>query len=329
MPKRMSSQWSAIRGFNYQPSHSSHLQYTWTNFSAACWEREVPWALRFGSNTLRVWLDWSAWLAIGEEMLDHLEEALVILDKHHLRMIPVLFNRWTDARFPAGGIADQDLRSGSCDKFYPYIDALTGRFGGDSRIVLWDLANEPQAPGPNPEMAFLELRWLCAMAARLRINSRIPLTIGTMTGENVATYAPLVDVISFHPYTRLKDEMEARCEEHLLLAAQLGKPLLCTETCIGSLDDEERGRLAHDALTTLERYQIGWLAWQLVSGEFVTGSRERTDNNAVRPGEGFMPFVLENGATRPGHEWLVRRNQSGDVGSQTVSVIRPPYKTRD
>jgi len=319
--------WAKVRGFNYQPGYSGHLQYTWTHFDSSYWDREVPWSLRFGATMLRIWLDWSAYLATGDAMLDNLDRALTILDRSGLKAMPVLFNRWVDRQFPAGGVADSDLRTASLtfDKFYPYVDKLMERFGDDGRIAAWDLCNEPQAPGPTPELGMLELRWLGTIADRIRHRSSIPITIGTMTGENVATYAPLVDVISFHPYPKTVEGMVSTCLTHLALATSFGKPLLCTETCVGSLDDQERGLLAMQTLEVLEQHEIGWLAWHLVAGPFVTGNRERMDDNAVRPGEGFMPFVLDNGATRPGHEWLVKRGGHA-LGSSTISVVRPPYK---
>ncbi|HVF09481.1 MAG TPA: cellulase family glycosylhydrolase [Abditibacteriaceae bacterium] len=297
---------SAIRGFNYQPSYSAHLQYTWTHFDRACWEREVPFALRFGSNVLRVWLDWSAYLAIGSKMLDAVEAALQVLDQNGLRMMPVLFNRWTDPQYPAGGVSTEELSSPleNFAAFLPYVDALMERCGDDERIALWDLCNEPQAP--HGVVAERETAWLRRINERVREKTKIPITIGTMTGDNVRHYADLVDVISFHPYTRELGAMQQLCEDHLKMARESGKPLLCTETCCGSLDDFERGALARDNIETLEEYGIGWLAWQLSSGLFVTGSRERTDSNAVRPGEGYMPFVLPDGSTRPGHAWLER-----------------------
>ncbi len=322
------TKWSKLRGFNYQPGYSAHLQYTWTHFDLSYWEREVPWALRFGTNCLRIWLDWSAYLAIGDRFLNHVDQALSVLDRHGITAMPVLFNRWTDPRYPAGGIADSDLRSGGTfDKFFPYLDAIANRFDDDHRIAAWDLCNEPQAPGPSPDIALLEMRWLATVADRIGRQSDIPITIGTMTGENVAIFAPLVDVISFHPYPKQGDQMATLCRQHLELAAAYNRPLICTERCVGSIDDHERGELARECIDTLDRHDIGWLAWQLVSGPFVTGSRERTDNNAVRPGEGYMPFVLPDGTTRPGHEWLVRRGAEA-AGASTVSVIRPPYKTR-
>lgn len=300
---------SEIRGFNYQPSYSPHLQFTWTHFEADCWKREVPYALRFGANMLRVWLDWSAYLAIGDTMVARLEEALSILAGHGLKMMPVLFNRWIDPRFPAGGISDQDLRCSGWgfEKFDPYVDALARNFGDDPRIGIWDVCNEPLGLGwGSQDLFFREHVWLSNVADRLRRQTTQPVTIGGMNHDYCQQLAGLVDIISFHPYPHEVGEMEKVCVDHLAIAERFGKPLLCTETCCGSLDDHERGRLARDCIETLEKHRIGWLAWHLVEGRFVTGSRERTDSNAVRLGEGYMPFVLADGTTRPGHEWLER-----------------------
>jgi endo-1,4-beta-mannosidase len=299
-----------IKGFNYQPSYSSCLQYTWTHFDRAAWEREVPYATRFGSTVLRIWLDWSAYLARGEAMVDNVASALDILGRSGLQMMPVLFNRWVDRRYPAGGISNEDLTHSdyAFDKFWPYVDALVGRLGQDQRIVMWDLCNEPQTPREQPEISLREAVWLTAMADRVRHHRpRAPITIGAMTYDHVVTLASLVDVISFHPYAGSGAEMDKMCRDHLDIARNYDKPLLCTETCKGSLDDQERGALARACIETLEQHGVGWLAWQMVSGRFVTGSRERTDSNAVRPNEGYMPFVLPDGSTRPGHEWLERR----------------------
>jgi hypothetical protein len=301
--------YSRLRGFNYQPSYSSHLQYTWTNFDEEAWRREVPYALRFGSNMLRIWLDWSAYLAVGEQMLDNVEHALTILDASGLKMMPVLFNRWWDARYPAGGVSPDDLlRPPIYDlrKFAPYVDGLMDRFAQDERVAMWDLCNEPDAPYARPEVNFVESVWLAWAADRVRGKSAIPITIGTATYDFVRVYAALADVISFHPYAKNTAEMDKMCDDHLAMAAEFGKPLICTETCIGSLDDQERGQIAKECIESLEAHGIGWIAWQMCEGRFVTGSRERTDSNAIRPGEGYMPFVLSDGTTRPGHEWLER-----------------------
>ena len=299
--------WSEMRGFNYQPSYSAQLQYTWTSFDAAVWQREVPWSLRFGANTLRVWLDWSAWLVLGDALLDRVAAALAILDRHGLKTMPVLFNRWVDGNYPAGGISDNDLRASGwgLEKFDAYVDALVARFGADPRIVLWDLCNEPLGAWWNSaDILFREHVWLANVADRMRRQSRIPITIGAMSYDFVLQTAALCDVLSFHPYPHAIGEMEKLCVDHLALARRCGKPLICTETCCGSFDDHERGRLAQDNIATLQRHGIGWVAWQLCEGQFISGNRRRVDSNSIRPNEGYMPFVLADGTTRPGHEWL-------------------------
>jgi len=100
--------------------------------------------------------------------------------------------------------------------------------------------------------------------------------------------------------------MDKPCRDHLEIAEAFGKPLICTETCCGSFDDQERGALAKDNIETLERHKIGWVAWVLCEGKFISTNRACVDSNAVRPNEGYMPFILKDGKTRPGHEWLER-----------------------
>jgi hypothetical protein len=301
--------YSAIRGFNYMPSYSPHLQYTWTNFDRKAWETEIPYALRFGSNMLRIWLDWTAYLVIGSKMFDNIDRSLEIMDRSGLKAMLVLFNRWNDPQYPAGGIFNEDIYYPyelGFKPFYPYIDELMERFGNDRRVAIWDLCNEPIVlKQDDPSREYF---WLSAVNDRVRKKTTIPITIGTMTYDYLRPYAPLVDVISFHPYPHKIGEMEVLCKDHSAIADEFSKPLICTETCCGSLNDKERADLARDNIETLEKYKIGWMAWQLVSGKFVTGSREKTDSNSVRPGEGYMPWIMPDGKTRPYHEWLEFKN---------------------
>lgn len=306
-PEEAGIEYGKIRGFNYQPGYGGTLQYIWTGFDRKVWEREVPWCKRFGANMLRVWLDWQAYLAVGGAFLDSVTQALDVLGKHGLQMMPVLFNRWNDARYPHGGVGDRDLVAGDVSKFWPYVDALLNRFGSDPRVAIWDVCNEPQAPWNKfGEVNDAETRWLGAVIERMRSATKKPITVGTMSGDNVERFAGLVDVISFHPYTDRIGHMDELCDVHEKIAAKHGKPLICTEACRGSFDDQERGRQARDDVEALERHEIGWLLWHLCESRFVTGNRERTDDNALHPGQGYMPFVLADGTTRPGHEWLER-----------------------
>jgi hypothetical protein len=302
----MQIDYSKIRGFNYLPSYAGSLQMVWTHFDRSVWEREVPWSKRFGTNMLRVWLDWHAWCAIEEEMFDALDAALDVLSRNGISMMPVIFNRWNDNSLPMGLVSDQDITVGGYrfQKFKKYVTGLIRRFGEDDRVAIWDLCNDPQAPANSAETNFREVVWLSRIADWVRRGTSKPITISTMLDDFVRIYAPMVDVISFHPYTMKRGDMEELCTVHKAIAGEYKKPLICTEACKGSLDDQERGEQARDDVETMNRHGIGWLLWMLVEGRFITGTRERPDNNSLHPDQGYMPFILKDGTTRPGHEWL-------------------------
>lgn len=142
------------------------------------------------------------------------------------------------------------------------------------------------------------------MSALVKRYSTIPMTVGSMMYDYVDQLAGLGDVVCFQPYARKIHDMDQHCHHHLAIAKRMGKPLICTETCCGSFNDEERGKLAEDNIRSLERHKIGWIAWHLCEGRFVSATRNRIDSNSVHSDEGYMPFVLADGTTRPGQKWL-------------------------
>jgi hypothetical protein len=115
----------------------------------------------------------------------------------------------------------------------------------------------------------------------------------------------LCDVMSFHPYPGWWNGGELFAESlepFIELANQLHKPLICTETCQGSLSNETRRQIIEVSLRTLEQHQIGWLAFQLMAGKSVTARWDRRDRNC-RPGdESVMYWVERDGSTRPCHD---------------------------
>ncbi len=146
----------------------------------------------------------------------------------------------------------------------------------------------------------------CVAGTALRGAKKKPLALGTMSGPNVEPFAGLVDLITFHRCANRIGHTDELCDAHLNLAVKYKKPLVCTEACRGSFDDQERGRQSHGDVEAMERRNIGWLLWQLCESRFVTGNRERMDDNTLHPGQGYIPFVLADDTTRPGHGWLGR-----------------------
>ena len=114
--------------------------------------------------------------------------------------MPCLFNRWHDDRFDYGGTYTENLFRDWRAQL-AYVRAIVIPLADDDRVLIWDLCNEPQAFDLNSEVNKREFAWLKAVAAAVRTcGAKQPITIGTMTGDNIQTYASLMDVLCGHPY---------------------------------------------------------------------------------------------------------------------------------
>ena len=155
-----------------------------------------------------------------------------------------------------------------------YLRSFLGELRNDSRILMWDLCNEPfyYALLPLEENAIQEIKrleiryWQECLAEIRRISPSQPVTMGFAGPADPALeelYRSL-DVISFHPYAEYWDEGFLQfTDAYIDVANRLEKPLLCTETCQGSLNDQVRGEIVRQTLDALESRSIGWLAWHL------------------------------------------------------------------
>jgi hypothetical protein len=82
-------------------------------------------------------------------------------------------------------------------------------------------------------------------------------------------------------------------EESFEFAKKLGKPMICTECCWGAMDDDaERARIVRANLQALKQYGIGFFPHAL----WTSGVAD------LHKGGLYMPFILEDGSLRPGHE---------------------------
>jgi hypothetical protein len=323
-----------IRGFNYVPSYAATIWDVLDNFDPVVWDRELGYSKRFGSNTLRVWCDVLSFLRDETVFIARWRRALDIAERHDLRLMITLANRWGESNWPFGQIDYATVLNGEPSREYRrYLTTFASTFRTDERIVMWDLCNEPfgafavpknndpltgtrlrhkemgfdyLAPGPafqNAELSF----WRGAAEAIREAGATQPITIGLHPVEGCAPYAihEVVDVISCHPYSGWWEggrPLGELCDEYVELANGLGKPLLCTETCQGSLSNETRREIINVTLKTLEQRKIGWLAWGLMAGRMVSLRWDRPDLNC-RPGdESVMYWVEPDGTTRPGHD---------------------------
>ena len=247
-------------GCNFSPSTAGNQLEMWqaATFDPTTIDRELGWASGLGMNAVRVYLHDLLWVDDADGFLARVDQVLSIADGHGIGMIPVLFDGvWhprptlgpqpeprpklhnsTWVQRPGREILDDPAR---WDALRPYVDGVLQRFGGDERVLAWDLFNEPDQididtlrSGSRDAKAasaadLLEQVFAWARAA----DPDQPLTAGIWEYDEVhlpvdnrinRVMASHSDVISFHCY-----EPERELRAVIAGLGDHGRPLLCTE----------------------------------------------------------------------------------------------------
>ena len=314
--------YSAIRGFNYQPSYGRTGFEIWQLFDAAVVDEELGRGKTYFPqiNAVRLWLSWESFTRGPERFLDNFEAALAIAARHDLLVMPVLFNRWHSMLADYGGIYIDHFMPGISSvppdrRFGPYLEDVVGRHAADTRIFAWDLCNEPFsyacAPGAIPEIVAAEYGWLAdSYDTCKRLGAVAPITVGIHANhgvDGIRQVEPISDVLSIHPYwpdkppNRISDKsiFEQRLDDYAAFAADTDKPLLATETCWGAVDDLEHVDIIRYTLSQLKQRGIGWLAYVLHHS--LTAYAYAPEFGPMS-GSGNMSFIGADGAPRQGHE---------------------------
>ena len=314
--KKLKIEAAQVRGFNYHPSYSTGSMEDWLLFDREVWKRELANGKeKFPKmNTIRIWLSWNAYCRMGNRFVEAVREVFEICRELDLYVIPCLFNRWHDSKVDCDGIyIDHFFPESSWllkygDPFTDYIDALAEAFKTEERILVWDVCNEPFAYN---SAAFeireivqkYELAWLHRMADRLRAGGVTqPLGIGSIGRVPMETFGDICDVYLTHLYYVGGDigPYEAKVKRFALEAQQHDKPLICSECCWGSLDDEQRGVLIRRSLEVLCKYGVGIVAHALQ----YCGCADLHDpcDGRVSPEIGNLCFIRKDGSMRKFHD---------------------------
>lgn len=233
--------YSQIKGFNYQPSWGSTGFEIWRNFDAERMGHEIALGKAYfpRMNAIRLWLSHDAWLRNPSRFEAAFETAMGIADTHDLSVMPVLFNRWHCATLDYGGIyIDHFLPKASWvqgkDQPAAFAEAIVGAHATDSRILAWDLCNEPFSyncpPSDIPEIVSAEYAWLeRTYGIAKRCGSQAPITVGIHPGhglDGIRQIERISDVLSIHPYwtcdspVRGKDAYEKSLDDYVQFATK-------------------------------------------------------------------------------------------------------------
>jgi hypothetical protein len=278
-------------GANFVPSTAINQLEMWQaeTFDPATIDRELGWAAGLGMNVMRVYLHDLLWEHDAAGFCRRIDQYLAIADRHRIGTLFVLFDDCWNADFSLGpqpaprpfvhnsgwvqspGRAIVNDRS-NWARLEKYVKGVLGRYGGDSRVLLWDLYNEPgngesagEVSGNKQGVGSLPLVEAAFAWARDVENVTQPLTVGYWhAGPDFAQINAFLlahsDVISFHCYS--PPQVLADRIRHL---KQEGRPLLCTEYMVRGL-----GSTFSHCLPTLAKNRIAAIHWGLVAGKTQT-----------------------------------------------------------
>lgn len=283
-------------GANFLPSTAINELEMWQaeTFDTATIDRELGWAQGLGMNTMRVYLHDLLWPQDSTGFLQRMETFLDIADRHGIKPLFVLFDSCWDP-FPhtgkqrnpkphvhnSGWVQSPGQEALHDSTQYPrlerYVRGVVGHFAADSRILAWDVWNEPDnMTGPSyekveiPDKVELVLPLLAKAFGWARaVNPSQPLTSGVWAGDwsSEQTLKPMEklqleqsDIITFHNYSEPAD-LELRIKQ----LQRYGRPMICTEYMA-----RPNGSTFQGCLPVGKKYGVGMINWGFVSGKSQT-----------------------------------------------------------
>ncbi len=284
-----------LSGCNFSPSTAGNQLEMWQaeTFDPQTLERELGWAADLGMNVVRVYLHDLLYGADGAAFLDRIDQVLDLAAGVGVSMMPVLFDGvWNTepalgpqpdpvpqrhnsiwVQSPGAAVLFDQSRWSS---LRPYVEAVLGRFGSDSRVAVWDLFNEPDQIDATTIKAGARDHKAEAATALVGqvfdwardVSPDQPLTVGVweygpddrpVDNAYNALALDRSDVISFHHYGS-RESLEAT----IAALAEADRPLLCTEWLARS----EGSTVEH--LDVFSHHGVAAINWGLVDGRTQT-----------------------------------------------------------
>ena len=283
-------------GSNFIPATAVNELEMWQadTFDPQEINKELGWAEGLGMNTMRVFLHDLLWKQDAAGFKQRLDAFLSIASRHHIRPIFVLFDSCWDP-FPrlgpqhppipgvhnSGWVQSPGAAALEDPAQYPrlqaYVEGVVGAFANDSRILAWDVWNEPDGTNDGsyaavepPSKIELVRKLLPRVFEWARsANPSQPLTSGVWDGDwsspeklNPLQHIQLEqsDVISFHNYSWPED-FESRVE----WLKSYHRPIICTEYMARSA-----GSTFDTVLPIAKEHRVAAINWGLVAGKTQT-----------------------------------------------------------
>jgi hypothetical protein len=283
-------------GANFLPSDAINELEMWQaeSFDPTTIDRELGWAEGIGMNTMRVFLHNLVWEQDPQGFDHRIDVFLSIAARHHIRPVFVLFDSCWDPHpklgpqhppipgvHNSGWVQAPGVEILGNPAQYPrlkrYVQGVVGAFANDSRILAWDVWNEPDNENEgsygrdelkNKTDIILSLLPQAFAWARSAHPTQ-PLTSGVFYGDwsSLESMPPVArvqieqsDVISFHNYG-WPEEFEQKVKQ----LEQFHRPLICTEYMARGA-----GSTFDTILPIAREHHVAAINWGLVAGKSQT-----------------------------------------------------------
>ncbi len=283
-------------GSNYIPATAINELEMWQaeTFDPSRIDLELGWAESLGLNTMRVFLHDLLWQQDASGFQKRIDTFLTIADKHHIKILFVLFDSCWDPDPHLG--KQHDPRPGvhnsgwvqspgaaalkdpaQLPRLEAYVKGVVGAFAKDPRILGWDVWNEPSNTNQDsygsqelPNKVELVLALLPKVFAWAReAGASQPLTSGLWEGNWTSPnqlgrmqeiQLEQSDILSFHDYGK-----PAEFKQRVRWLQKYHRPILCTEYMA-----RPRGSTFQGILPIAKEYKVAAINWGLVAGKTQT-----------------------------------------------------------
>ncbi|KAL4509312.1 hypothetical protein ABPG72_018243 [Tetrahymena utriculariae] len=261
-------------GCNFIPSTAVNQLEMWQaeSFDPTTIERELSQASSIGFNTIRVFLHYLAWGEDKSSFKQRMHTFLNITEQFNIKTTFVLFDDcWNNDPHvgqqpaPIPGVHNSQWVQcpGVAQPVYgyyqEYVQDILTEFAEDSRVLFWDLYNEPGNSNYNDSRLSL-LQDVFSYARQVNITQ--PITSGLWYDNQKLNdfQKQNSDIITFHKYSDPKS-----LEEKILELKLLGRPIICTEYMARTI-----GSTFQNSLPIFKKHNIGAINWGLVFGKTQT-----------------------------------------------------------
>lgn len=265
-----------ISGANYLPATAINQLEMWqaATFDTVTIAKEFDWAKSIGFNTMRVYLHSLAWKQDPSGFKNRMDQYLTIAARNNIKTIFVFFDDcWNSYPQPgkqpepkpgihnSGWVQDPGQQASADTSNFPFLESyvtdVIKRFSKDSRVLLWDLYNEPGNSGKKDSSVALLTK---VFEWARKVNPDQPLSAGLWAWDFEKLNEIQLsnsDVLTYHNY---EDAQWHRRVIELFKAS--GRPMICTEYMART----RNSRFAN-IMPMLKEKNVGAINWGFVAGK--------------------------------------------------------------